>query len=237
MFNFIKKVIKSVFFLMLFSTLVGCMFSPVIAVGTPSDESASLKEYHKGDIDGDNTLTSTDYLSVKKAFLGETVLGKMGKVMADIDNSGIIDSTDYLLIKSHFLGKVIISKDGFFNGKDASKFNCGTDEETYIRIKEDYISTSALYSKYTIDDVDITCFSGSYNGAYVMMISIHNSLALDVYVEKNVGGVNFTFPTSRELKVWKDGRFYSLEEAYEKGLLTTDDLGIACGIYRINSVI
>jgi hypothetical protein len=57
-----------------------------------------------GDVNGDGAVDSTDYLKIKKQFLGENSISGIFLSSADIDKNGIIDSTDYLKIKCHFLG-------------------------------------------------------------------------------------------------------------------------------------
>ncbi len=59
----------------------------------------------KGDVDGTGVVDSTDYLRLKKVFLGEMPSPKgIYMYSADMDQNGSIDSTDYLQIKKIFLG-------------------------------------------------------------------------------------------------------------------------------------
>ncbi len=58
----------------------------------------------KGDITGEGTVDSTDYLRIKSAFLDTIELTAEFSFAADVDESGKLDSTDYLKIKNHFLG-------------------------------------------------------------------------------------------------------------------------------------
>ena len=57
-----------------------------------------------GDLNGDGTVDSTDYLKVKAAFLGNAKLSKVEESAADVDTSGTVDTTDYMRIKAHMLG-------------------------------------------------------------------------------------------------------------------------------------
>ena len=57
-----------------------------------------------GDINGDGTVDTTDYLRVKAAFLGDLTLSDAESCAADVDASKTIDATDYLRIKAHILG-------------------------------------------------------------------------------------------------------------------------------------
>ncbi len=58
----------------------------------------------KGDVDGDGSISTTDYLSIKAALLGGINLQNEYKNAADCDKSGAIDTSDYLKVKSYFLG-------------------------------------------------------------------------------------------------------------------------------------
>ena len=56
-------------------------------------------------MDGSGVVDSTDYLRLKKVFLGEFPSPEgIYMYSADMDQSGKIDSTDYLQIKKIFLG-------------------------------------------------------------------------------------------------------------------------------------
>ncbi len=58
-----------------------------------------------GDTDGNGKIDATDYLRLKKAFLGELVLEGVFITASDTNDDGTINSTDYLQIKNYFLGK------------------------------------------------------------------------------------------------------------------------------------
>lgn len=57
-----------------------------------------------GDIDGTGTVSTSDYLGVKSALLGNLELSDEYLKAADTDNSGELSVTDYVKIKSYFLG-------------------------------------------------------------------------------------------------------------------------------------
>ncbi len=57
----------------------------------------------KGDTDGDGSVNATDYLQVKKYFLGTYEMDKVYLLAADTQSDGFIDATDYLQIKGYFL--------------------------------------------------------------------------------------------------------------------------------------
>ncbi len=57
-----------------------------------------------GDIDGTGEVNATDYLQIKKMFLGALNLENEYFTAADTDADGEITATDYLQIKKYFLG-------------------------------------------------------------------------------------------------------------------------------------
>jgi hypothetical protein len=59
-----------------------------------------------GDVDGSGKVDSTDYLQIKKVFLGELSFEGAYYSASDANGDGIVNSTDYLRIKSYFLGLI-----------------------------------------------------------------------------------------------------------------------------------
>ncbi len=79
-------------------------------VGTGSkietkDGTAYLYIVVPGDIDGSGTISSADYIRIKRFFSGiGGELDKWQMIAADIDNDGQITSTDYIRIRKYFSG-------------------------------------------------------------------------------------------------------------------------------------
>jgi hypothetical protein len=216
-------------------------FSDIVEIGlnyiySPADDTESKSgSYHKGDLDQDGNITSTDYLKVKEMFLGSYALTASEKILADIDNDGGIDSIDYLSIKNHFLGNKKISVDGFYRDIDLSEFNSISDETILSQIKNDYIKTTYNPELYTEKDVDIDMIFGSFGGAYVMMIKTNDAAFPSAITVEKVGDVIFTYKDAQKLTVWKDGTFYSLSESYEDGILSDAQLIIISKLFVFQS--
>ncbi len=62
----------------------------------------------KGDTDGNGSVTSTDYIQIKKAFSKSIKLVGAFALAADTTGDGEITTTDYIQVKSHFLGTIDI---------------------------------------------------------------------------------------------------------------------------------
>ena len=118
------------------------------------------------------------------------------------------------LTKILALGVILIMGLGIFTG-------CGGKQEEKIR--NDYLlclhaqgETEAI-----LDDVKILKNYGNYNGAVVVRME---KGAFAVITTIQVGGVDFIFSDSNIAIVWHDGQFFKLEEAYNNGLLTKNNL-------------
>ncbi len=72
-----------------------------------------------GDIDGNGTVTSTDYLKIKSHCSGGTVLTGAYFVAADADETGSIGATDYLRVKGHFLGTFDLYEDSYISDESS----------------------------------------------------------------------------------------------------------------------
>ncbi len=89
-----------------FETSVGTGFRVVTYNG---DEIADeLVVIVKGDVNGNGTIDTNDYMLVKRACLGTVNLseGSAAHRAADVNGTGILDSNDYLQVKNHYRGRV-----------------------------------------------------------------------------------------------------------------------------------
>jgi hypothetical protein len=50
--------------------------------------------------------------------------------------------------------------------------------------------------------------------------------AFQVECGEEVAGYEFHYDDMNFIKVWKNGRFYTLTEAYEQDILTTEDISV-----------
>lgn len=106
-----------------------------------------------------------------------------------------------------------------------------------VQEPEASIDTSAP-SQDLIDRIEATLSSdvfyvrgyyGTYNGASA--VKIGGGSELTVITEVTVADVEFVYPTHVQIKIWKDGTFYSMENAYDQGLLTKADIEMIHGFW------
>ena len=90
---------------------------------------------------------------------------------------------------------------------------CGNEHD---KIAEDY---AAMYG---VDksSVDFTCY-GEFGGTHVIMF---NRIYADALSTETVDGVTFKHSQIKTFDVYNGGNFYSLQEAFDNGLLTHANL-------------
>ena len=75
-----------------------------------------------------------------------------------------------------------------------------------------------------IGDIKIRKYYGTYNKSIVTMMDANGMVYLQVIGKETIAGVTFNYNNSNFIRVWNNGTFYRLQEAYEKGFLSVDDL-------------
>ena len=85
-----------------------------------------------------------------------------------------------------------------------------------LEIIEDYLSWSGLKGDFTVEDVKCT-FLGKYGNS--VAVYFNSAGAYDVATEETVAGYTFTYPDSRVIRIWNNGKFYKISDAYEQKLI------------------
>ena len=104
----------------------------------------------------------------------------------------------------------------------------GFDAETIeLLVKQTYLAEldeSFSHHNWTIDDVIIQKHYGTYNGCVVVMMRAKNMVFVAIPAGEVAAGISFGYPEPNYIHVWKDGKLYSLQEAFELGFLSVDDI-------------
>ena len=76
--------------------------------------------------------------------------------------------------------------------------------ETELAIKQDWANSLRKQGteNAVADDVTIHHYYGMYDGLVAIFITSRSAMYLDVIVEKNIGGVKFTYGNSNQILVW-----------------------------------
>ncbi len=63
-----------------------------------------LEKRNKGDVSGDGKINSTDFMQIRKHYLGLYSLTEESIALADVNKDGKVNSTDFMQVRKHFLG-------------------------------------------------------------------------------------------------------------------------------------
>jgi len=101
----------------------------------------------------------------------------------------------------------------------------GLTAETEAKIKQDYLSFDVSTDPVTTaEDVVLRYYYGTYDGSVATKIGYWFYGYLAVIIYEHIDGITITYPSTHKILVWNDGNFYNLQEAYDNGLLTKDDI-------------
>ena len=93
-------------------------------------------------------------------------------------------------------------------------------EDTQRSIKYTYCEDA---KDITVDEVSLRVF-GVFQDTYVLLVDVSSYSYPTVIVSEMVGEYAFWYSSGHTMEVFHDGSFYSLQEAFDTDLLTTDDL-------------
>lgn len=90
--------------------------------------------------------------------------------------------------------------------------------------------TTAYAKLYNADESEIsfTCYA-QFNGTHILMF---NGMHMQVISIETVDGVVFHHSDSKTFDVYNNGEFYSLQEAFDRGLITHKNLPQLRDIYN-----
>ena len=128
-------------------------------------------------------------------------------------------------------------KDSIGNGNKFINIEPQLNSEIEMQIKQDYLEAHAkdYFAGATIDTIEISPYYGTFNGSVVVMMWVGYALYTDAPEtrwEANVAGILFRNVWQNSILVWNGGKFYELQEAYDLGLLSQEDLKIIGNMQR-----
>lgn len=82
------------------------------------------------------------------------------------------------------------------------------------------------HSSITIDYVYIEQYYGTFNESVVVLLWLKDHSWFREVVDVGIAGFEFYFNIGREIRVWRNGTFYGLQEAVDKGFLTLENIKI-----------
>ncbi|MFA5449548.1 MAG: hypothetical protein WC292_03825 [Clostridia bacterium] len=142
-------------------------------------------------------------------------------------------------------GKVAIDeaadKDGVDNAVSTTKTTInsiptkeevGMEVEVKGKILQDYYNLLNS-DDITLQDVYIRRFYGVYNDSFAVIMAIYGIDPPPAVDEIMVSGLEFTFNTGYHIKIWNDGDFYSLQDAFDESFITLEDLETICELHNV----
>ena len=91
-------------------------------------------------------------------------------------------------------------------------------ETAQLRIKQDYAAYKGWIPAAYLS-VDVVA---SFGDVYAVFMGGENANTVITY--ETVGGLTFRYPTSQHMLIYQGGSFYSITDAYQKGILTEESL-------------
>jgi hypothetical protein len=99
------------------------------------------------------------------------------------------------------------------------------------QIRKDYL-VKLDDSNIKLESVYIFKRYGIYNDSHAVIIAIHGFEPPPSIDEMMIEGFAFSFNTGRHITAWKDGEFFSLQVAFDKGLLTLENIETIHSLYN-----
>ena len=96
------------------------------------------------------------------------------------------------------------------------------------KIRQDYLETFdenyISQNGYTIDNVIFARYCGTYNGYVIVTMGLYTGMSRPGFQNLTIAGFDFFLPGDYSYLMWKDGQFNSWLDAYERGILSQDDI-------------
>ena len=106
------------------------------------------------------------------------------------------------------------------------------------RIRQDYLNliiANGAHVVSSISSVWIEVYYGTYNGSIPVMLGVTGSGYQGIAGTTDIDDVPFCYNSSQTIIIYNSGRFYELNDAYEHGLLTQDDLRDISDLHNKNT--
>jgi len=110
------------------------------------------------------------------------------------------------------------------------------------QIRRSWVRSQENHDRLTFEHIFVWLYYGTFEGSSVLEVNI-SFLTVDAH--DNIAGLEFLYRGMNPIRVWRNGIFYSLQEAYGQGLLTIEHLeqvsyigegvfdGLAANVFRI----
>lgn len=207
-------------------------------------ENVEHRPLKRGDVNMNGKRDPADYAMAKRAFLGNYEINDKSQFYcADVNGNGTIDTKDYAMIKRSYLGNYLIRFSSEFDTEHTDLRNYLKDR--FIRVNNlmtddngdghlDYADVKAKR-----DDIFVGIICYGYGKDCDLFLSevfdrtkaenLSNSLYVYQYG-------NRLFALNSLVRITDGDSFYTVNQAYDAGLLTSLDLEDMCAAFAISGV-
>ena len=152
--------------------------------------------------------------------------------MHGVYDASVCEYLEYVLVNNDFSNKLTNRFNLYYNSKYIDGHFNILPYDMINDIKKAYYSRSDAPNIAIAYDVYINRAFGEYNGSVAVKMSDSLNFDMPCEIEETVGGFTFVYPTSSTVKVYCDGKLYSLADALEKEFITKDNLQVIYNLYN-----
>jgi hypothetical protein len=93
--------------------------------------------------------------------------------------------------------------------------------ELDLRIRQDYAVLMGFKAEDVPKEGRVALYLGSYNESVVVVMAFNATQAIRGFT---IDGKNYAYSSGTPIIVWNSGNFYSIQNAYDEGLLSIQDV-------------
>ena len=171
-----------------------------------------------GDMNGDGSVTNADLVTLARALVGLVELTDRQLKAADLDGDGQASNSDIVMLARQLVSSV----------PDPLR------TINQLNSEAEQAALNAYTAAYGMGVYSMR-YLGEFVGASQVFLITHNGVAPAVIVDIEVAGNKFTFSSPlTHIFVCRDGQILRLEDAYDTGWLTDNDVETIHGLYTAN---
>lgn len=182
--------------------------------------SESREPFSKGDINGDSIIDAKDFVLSKRIFLETYNPEVIQHFAADTNFDGVVNAQDFLMIKRFFL-------ETLFFEPTVLREQIPPNQDTIDEIKHayaDYYNSLEYGPPISVGEVTFFDYYNVNDTCSAFFIHPTGVEFPAMVVEKYVAGMLFVYPQPPELTIYDGTEFYKVDEAYDNGVISKDDV-------------
>jgi len=122
------------------------------------------------------------------------------------------------------LASVILVACGRNNGGNAPVI----DTSLELQIRQSFADKHSV----SVETVSVEVYFGTYEGTSVVLMASTEFIPGDIVTTVTISEINFVFPTANVFIAWREGSFYSVQQAYDNDFLTRSQLQTIRNIHQ-----